>query len=111
MYHFPLYYVYLFHYYYSFKYLNYYILFTLLLLTDNSLSRIEGAFLSLFYIGYLLYLVLNRNKIRAEEGELVENIRGGLSWSSTAASIMISVGLSMAIYASNNLIDSVNLSP
>ena len=31
MYHFPLYYVYLFNYYYSFKYLNYYILFTLLL--------------------------------------------------------------------------------
>jgi cation:H+ antiporter len=83
------------------------LLFTLLLLTGGGLSRIEGAFLSSFYICYLLYLILNRNKIRAEEGELVENIRGGLSWSKTAASIMIIVGLSMAIYASNNLIDSV----
>jgi|TARA_B100001741_G_scaffold312984_1_gene317727 cation:H+ antiporter len=83
------------------------LLFTLLLLTGGGLSRIEGAFLSSFYICYLLYLILNRNKIRAEEGELVENIRGGLSWSKTAASIMIIVGLSMAIYASNNLIESV----
>ena len=83
------------------------LLFTLLLLTGEGLSRIEGAFLSLFYICYLLYLILNRNKIRAEEGELVDNIRGGLSWSKTAASIMIIVGLSMAIYASNNLINSV----
>ncbi|MAK05263.1 MAG: hypothetical protein CMA03_05200 [Euryarchaeota archaeon] len=83
------------------------LLFTLLLLTGGGLNRIEGAFLSLFYICYLLYLILNRNKIRAEEGELVDNIRGGLSWSKTAASIMIIVGLSMAIYASNNLIDAV----
>tara|TARA_B100000131_G_C18122063_1_gene613277 strand:- start:1202 stop:2389 length:1188 start_codon:yes stop_codon:yes gene_type:complete len=83
------------------------LLFTLLLLTGGGLNRIEGAFLSLFYICYLLYLILNRNKIRAEEGELVDNIRGGLSWSKTAASIMIIVGLSMAIYASNNLINAV----
>ena len=83
------------------------LLFTLLLLTDGGLSRIEGAFLSIFYLIYILYLVLNRNKIRAEEGELVDNIRGGLSWSKAAATIMIIVGLSMAIYASNNLIDSV----
>ena len=83
------------------------LLFTLLLLTGGGLNRIEGAFLSLFYICYLLYLILNRNKIRAEEGELVDNIRGGLSLSKTAASIMIIVGLSMAIYASNNLINAV----
>ena len=83
------------------------LLFTLLLLTGGGLSRIEGAFLSIFYLIYISYLVLNRNKIRAEEGELVDNIRGGLSWSKAAATIMIIVGLSMAIYASNNLIDSV----
>ena len=83
------------------------LLFTLLLLTGGGLSRIEGAFLSIFYLIYISYLVLNRNKIRSEEGELVDNIRGGLSWSKAAATIMIIVGLSMAIYASNNLIDSV----
>ncbi len=83
------------------------LLFTLLLLTGGGLSRIEGAFLSIFYLIYISYLVLNRNKIRAEEGELVDNIRGGLSWSKAAATIMIIVGLSMAIYASNNLINSV----
>ncbi len=83
------------------------LLFTLLLLTGGELSRVEGAGLSLLYILYIGYLLKNRNKIRSEEGELVENIRGGVSWSLNASAIMIIVGLSMAIYASNNLIDSV----
>ena len=83
------------------------LLFTLLLLTGSGLSRIEGAFLSCFYILYLVYLVKNRNKIRAEEGELVENIRGGFAWSTAAATIMVIVGLAMAIYASEHLIESV----
>ena len=83
------------------------LLFTLLLLTGSGLSRIEGAFLSLFYILYLVYLVKNRNKIRAEEGELVETIRGGFAWTTAAATIMVIVGLTMAIYASEHLIESV----
>ena len=83
------------------------LLFTLMLLTGDGLSRIEGASLSIFYVLYIIYLIKNRNKIRAEEGELVDNIRGGLAWSKTASLVMIIVGLSMAIYASNNLIDSV----
>lgn len=83
------------------------LLFTLLLLTNGELSRIEGAGLSLFYILYIGYLLRNRNKIRAEEGELVEDIRGRFSWTLSASSIMIIVGLSMAIFASNNLIESV----
>ena len=83
------------------------LLFTLLLLTNNELSRIEGAGLSLLYLAYIAYLLKNRNKIRSEEGELVDNIRGGVSWTLNAAAIMVLVGLSMAIYASNNLIESV----
>ena len=83
------------------------LLFSLLLLTGNELTRLEGAFLSLFYILYLVYLVKNRNKIRAEEGELVESLRGGFAWSTAAATIMVIVGLTMAIYASEHLIDSV----
>ena len=83
------------------------LLFTLLFLTGSGLSRIEGAFLSLFYILYLVYLVRNRNKIRAEEGELVETIRGGFAWTTAAATIMVIVGLTMAIYASEHLIESV----
>jgi len=83
------------------------LLFTLLLLTGGELTRIEGAALALFYILYLTYLVKNRNKIRAEEGEFVENLRGGFAWSTSAATIMVIVGLSMAIYASENLIESV----
>tara|TARA_B100001113_G_C21111948_1_gene623657 strand:- start:122 stop:1309 length:1188 start_codon:yes stop_codon:yes gene_type:complete len=83
------------------------LLFTLLLLTNGELSRIEGAGLSLFYLSYIAYLLKNRNKIRSEEGELVDNIRGGASWTLNASAIMVLVGLSMAIYASNNLIDSV----
>ncbi|MAT48645.1 MAG: hypothetical protein CMA27_02310 [Euryarchaeota archaeon] len=83
------------------------LLFSLLLLTGNELTRLEGAFLSLFYILYLVYLVKNRNKIRAEEGELVESLRGGFAWTTAAATIMVIVGLTMAIYASEHLIDSV----
>ena len=83
------------------------LLFTLLLLTNGELSRIEGAGLSLFYLSYIAYLLKNRNKIRSEEGELVDNIRGGASWTLNASAIMVLVGLSMAVYASNNLIDSV----
>ena len=83
------------------------LLFSLLLLTGDELTRLEGAFLSFFYIIYLAYLVKNRNKIRAEEGELVETIRGGFAWSTSAATIMVIVGLTMAIYASEHLIDSV----
>jgi len=41
------------------------------------------------------------------EGELVETIRGGFAWSTAAATIMVIVGLTMAIYASEHLIDSV----
>lgn len=83
------------------------LLFTFMLLTGGELSRIEGASLSIFYVLYLIYLIKNRNKIRAEEGELVDNLRGGLAWSKTASVVMIIVGLSMAMYASNNLIDTV----
>jgi len=83
------------------------LLFTLLLLTGGELTRFEGASLAIFYLIYLIYLIKNRNKIRAEEGEMVENLRGGLAWSRAAASIMVIVGLAMAIYASNNLVNTV----
>ena len=83
------------------------LLFTLLLLTGGELTRLEGLGLAIFYLIYLIYLVKNRNKIRAEEGEMVENLRGGMSWSSAASVIMVIVGLSMAIYASNNLVTTV----
>ena len=83
------------------------LLFTLLLLTGGELTRIEGFGLAMFYLIYLIYLVTNRNNIRAEEGEMVENLRGGMAWSNTASAIMVIVGLSMAIYASNNLITTV----
>jgi cation:H+ antiporter len=83
------------------------LLFTLLLLTGGELTRIEGFGLAIFYLIYLIYLVKNRNKIRAEEGEMVENLRGGMAWSNAASAIMVIVGLSMAIYASNNLVTTV----
>ena len=83
------------------------LLFTLLLLTGGELTRIEGFGLAMFYLIYLIYLVKNRNKIRAEEGEMVDNLRGGMAWSNAASAIMVIVGLSMAIYASNNLVTTV----
>ena len=80
---------------------------TLLLFTGGELTRIEGAGLATFYLLYLGYLIFHREKIREEEGEVVEELRSGARWTTTASIVMVVVGLALAVYASNGLIGAV----
>lgn len=81
------------------------ILLTGLLWEGGELSRIEGAILCLIYAVYIMWLLNDTDKIRSDELELVEEIKSTeFSWTGTAYFTMVIVGLFMAVYSANQLV-------
>ncbi|MAV03874.1 MAG: sodium:calcium antiporter [Candidatus Poseidoniaceae archaeon] len=81
------------------------ILLTGLLWEGGELSRIEGAILCLIYAVYIMWLLNDTEKIRSDELELVEEIKSTeFSWTGTAYFTMVVVGLFMAVYSANQLV-------
>lgn len=82
------------------------ILLTGLLWEGGELSRIEGAILCLIYAVYIMWLLNDTEKIRSDELELVEEIKSTeFSWTGTAYFTMVVIGLFMAVYSANQLVE------
>ena len=79
---------------------------TALLWEGNGLTRIEGGILCSMYALYLIWLLSDTEKIREDELEIVEEIKSTeFSWSGTAYMVMVVIGLSMAVYSANQLVE------
>jgi len=77
-----------------------------LLWEGGGLSRIEGAILCLIYFLYLSWLLTNKDKIREDELEMVDDIKSTeFSWSLTAYGVMVVLGLCLAIYAASQMVN------
>ena len=71
-----------------------------LLWTGGGLSRFEGLILCSTYIFYIGWLLKNREKIRQDEIDTVDEIKHNeLNWTSAAYIAMVIIGLSFAIFA------------
>tara|TARA_B100000767_G_scaffold274982_1_gene309875 strand:- start:1377 stop:2507 length:1131 start_codon:yes stop_codon:yes gene_type:complete len=83
------------------------ILLTALLWEGDSLSRIEGAILCLIYALYIVWLLTDTDKIRDDELEVVDEIKSTteFSWSGAAYMVMVIIGLTMAVYSANKLVE------
>ena len=90
-------------------------LFSLLLLsffiyTDHELNRIEGLILVLLYVAYVYWLLLNRKEIKADEmkDKSLEVEATGSNWTTAAYIVMITLGLSFAVFAAQHLVSIAN---
>jgi cation:H+ antiporter len=83
------------------------LLLTGLLWEGGGLSRIEGAILCLIYVLYLIWVLSDTEKIRDDELEPDEDIKPSteFSWSGTAYMVMVIIGLVMAVYSANQLVE------
>ena len=81
------------------------VLLTALLWEGGGLSRIEGGILVLIYGLYLTWLLSDTEKIREDEKQAVDGVKkADFSWTGTAYFAMVVVGLSLAVYAANELV-------
>ena len=81
------------------------VLLSILLLQGGGLSRLEGGFLVSLYIGYIVWLLRNKDRIRNDELELSEGIQPvEYGWTTLASLIIVIIGLSMALYAASHLV-------
>ncbi|MDP6869145.1 MAG: calcium/sodium antiporter [Candidatus Poseidoniaceae archaeon] len=83
------------------------VILTGLLWEGDGLTRIEGAILCLIYATYIMWLLNDREKIREDELEMVEEIKTSteFSWTGTAYFIMVIIGLFMAVYSAAQLVE------
>jgi len=83
------------------------LLLTGLLWEGGGLSRIEGAILCLIYVLYLIWVLSDTEKIRDDELEADEDIKPSteFSWSGAAYMVMVIIGLVMAVYSANQLVE------
>ncbi len=86
------------------------LLLSMLIIIDGDLNRIEGALLCLLYVFYITYLVQNRDKIRSEEFEMIEDIRTEtgfeMNWTGATYFVMLLIGLGLAMFASARVVES-----
>ncbi len=81
------------------------VLLTALLWEGDGLTRIEGGILILIYGLYLTWLLSDTDKIREDEKQVVEGVKkSDFSWTGTAYFVMVVIGLSLAVYAANELV-------
>ncbi len=81
------------------------VLLTALLWEGGGLSRIEGGILVLIYGLYLTWLLSDTDKIREDEQKAIDGVKkADFSWTGTAYFVMVVVGLSLAVYAANELV-------
>lgn len=79
---------------------------TALLWEGDGLSRIEGGILCLIYALYLVWLLNDTEKIREDEKQIVNEIKTTeFSWTGTAYLVMVIIGLSLAVYSANQLVE------
>jgi len=80
-------------------------LLSLLLWLGDGLSRVDGVILCSIYIGYIVYLLRNRERIREEEIDVVDEIRSSeFDWTNAAYLVMVVIGLTLAVYAAHHLV-------
>ena len=81
------------------------VLLTALLWEGDGLTRIEGGILILIYGLYLTWLLSDTDKIREDEQKAIDGVKkADFSWTGTAYFVMVVVGLSLAVYAANELV-------
>lgn len=73
-------------------------------MTDSGLNRTEGAILVVIYLGYVYYLLSNRNKLAEDEGG-ESNLQEAITWSSVSYSVMIILGLYFALFSAQKLVE------
>ena len=82
------------------------VLCSFLLWTGGGLSRFEGLILCSTYIFYIGWLLKNREKIRQDEIETIDEIKQNeLNWTSASYIAMVIIGLSFAIFAATKLVE------
>ncbi len=82
------------------------VLCSLLLWTGGGLSRFEGLILCSTYIFYIGWLLKNREQIRQDEIDTIDEIKHNeLNWTSAAYIAMVIIGLSFAIFAATKLVE------
>lgn len=72
--------------------------------TDSGLSRGEGSILIIIYLGYVYYLLANRNKLAESEGG-ESSPSEEITWSGVAYSVMIILGLYFALFSAQKLVE------
>jgi len=83
------------------------LLLTGLLWEGGGLSRIEGAILCLIYVLYLFWVLSDSEKTLDEELEAIDGVKPSaeFSWSGAAYMVMVIIGLTMAVYSANQLVE------
>ena len=83
------------------------LLLTGLLWEGGGLSRIEGAILCLIYILYLFWVLSDSEKTLHDELEVIDGNKPSteFSWSGAAYMVMVVIGLTMAVYSANQLVE------
>ncbi len=74
------------------------------------LNRIEGLILVLLYVAYVSWLLLNRKEIKADEmiDKSLDIESTGSNWTTAAYIVMITLGLSFAVFAAQHLVSIAN---
>lgn len=72
--------------------------------TDSGLTRTEGSILIIIYLGYVYYLLANRNKLAESEGG-ESSPSEDVTWSGVAYSAMIILGLYFALFSAQKLVE------
>ena len=72
--------------------------------TDSGLTRAEGSILIIIYLGYVYYLLANRNKLAESEGGESSSSEE-ITWSGVAYSVMIILGLYFALFSAQKLVE------
>ena len=72
--------------------------------TGSGLTRTEGSILIIIYLGYVYYLLANRNKLAESEGGESSPIED-ITWSGVAYSVMIILGLYFALFSAQKLVE------
>ena len=83
------------------------LLLTGLLWEGGGLSRIEGAILCLIYLLYLIWVLSDTEKIKENDIEPTDGTKSSteFSWSGAAYMVMVIIGLIMAVYSANELVE------
>ena len=80
----------------------------MLIWTGTTLNRVEGGFLVLAYVWYVVWLVRHRKEIQEDAREQGLEPRAGETmslWSTGASVVMVILGLSFALFAAHHLVE------